>query len=193
MAEADSNQGRIATRKVGTARTKPFDAFDLLAFLIPCLRFIKVQVVGVLSGSDILLLLVFLYLVFSQKLKISANAGKRLLILCSLWFASQCLTDYVRHSVFKDYVRGWSNIGLTFVNLVVFWVLLYGNRKRLALYGWGLVCGTLLTVLVSPDEYMKDDPWKFGLAFTFTWATLLVASSKRCRASWAIGLAVMAA
>jgi len=33
---------------------------DILIFLVPCLRFVQVQLVGRLSGSDILILVIFL-------------------------------------------------------------------------------------------------------------------------------------
>ena len=89
-----------------------------------------------------MLLAVFVYLVFVGSCGLRAPVGKWTLTLCSLWLASQCATDIVRHSAFGgNDARGWSNIGLTLVNLVVLWTLSYEQPKRLVLFGWGMVTG----------------------------------------------------
>ena len=136
------------------ARSKGLDSVDILVFLIPCLQLIRIRVVGVLNGSDFMMLAIFLYLAFRGKLRIATPVGKWTLFLCSLWLASQCVTDIVRHSALTDYARGWSNIGLTFVSLAVLWTLLYGRPRRLVLYGWGLVVGDVLYFFINPNEFM---------------------------------------
>jgi hypothetical protein len=151
---------------------------DVLVFLIPCLRVVQVKLVGVLSGSDLLFLAVFIFLAIRGQIRIRSSVGKKCMFLCSLWLASQCITDAVRHSAFADYARGWSNIGLTLVNVAVMYTLLYDRPRRLVLYGWGLVVGSLLTLLFNPDLYMKEDPWKFGIAFPLSLAVMLLASRK---------------
>ena len=101
------------------------DSVDILVFLIPCLQFVQLQIVGVLNGSDLLLLGIFIIFALREQIRISTPDGKRLLVLGSLWLASQCVTDIVRHTAFADYARGWSNIGMTLVNFAVIWTLLY--------------------------------------------------------------------
>jgi hypothetical protein len=81
-------------------------------------------------------------------------------------------------------------IGLTLMNFAVFFSLLYGDRRRLVIYAWGLTIGTLLQVVFVPDQYMAADPWKFGYAFSVTWAVLLIASGEQRRLSSAIFLTV---
>lgn len=171
------------------------DAVDVLVFLIPCLQLIRMKVIGVLNGSDLMLLAVFLYLALEGRLRIATAAGKRTLILCSLWLASQCVTDIVRHSAFTDYARGWSNVGLTFVNLAVLWTMLYGRPRRLALFGWGLVVGNVLLFFINPPEALVGSPeviaWKFVFAYSVSLGVFLFASRKECRGHWPITLAVM--
>lgn len=168
---------------------KGFNFGDGLAFSIPFLRFVQLKVVGTLSGSDILIVIVFLGVVVARRLKIKSRGAKTLLILCSLWLLSQVVTDVVRRTAFADYARGWSNIGFTLATFAVLLTILYGRTRRLVLYGWGLVIGGLLTYWIAPDEYMKGDPWKFGLSFPVTWAVMLFASRKQCRGYWPIMLA----
>ena len=178
------------------ARSKGLDAVDLLVFLIPCLQLIRIRVVGVLNGSDVLTLIIFLYLAFRGKLRIATPVGKWTLFLCSLWLASQCVTDIVRHSALTDYARGWSNIGFTFASLAVLWTLLYGRPRRLVLYGWGLVIGGVLFAIINPNEMTAagapGDAWKFGFAYPVTLGVFLLASRKECRGLWPVALGVMA-
>ncbi len=151
--------------------------------------------IGVLDGSDLLILIAFVVLVFRGKLKIGTPVGKWTLILCSLWLATQIVTDLVRHSALADYARGWSNIGLTFANLAVLWTLAYGRPKRLVLFGWGLVVGGALLFLISPSELMSNGApggaWKFGIAYPLSLGVFLFAGRKECRGHWPITLAVI--
>ena len=177
-------------------RSKGLDFVDILVFLIPCLQLIRIRVVGVLNGSDVLTLIIFLYLAFRGKLRIATPVGKWTLFLCSLWLASQCVTDIVRHSALTDYARGWSNIGFTFASLAVLWTLLYGRPRRLVLYGWGLVIGGVLFAIINPNEMTAagapGDAWKFGFAYPVTLGVFLFASRKGCRGLWPVALGVMA-
>ena len=176
-------------------RHNSIEAFDFVVFVIPCLQLIRIRVIGVLNGSDLLMLVIFLSLALRGKLRVTSRVGKWSLILCSLWLASQCVTDIVRHSALADYARGWSNIGLTFISLAVLWTLLYGRPHRLTLYGWGLVIGGVLYAFINPNEMTAagapGDLWKFGLAFPLSLGAFLLASRKECRGHWPITLAVL--
>ena len=177
-------QSKVQSRK----RTGRGDPVDILVFLIPCLQFIEVQLIGVLNGSDLLLLVTFIALAFRGKIRIGLPAEKTFLVLGSLWLASQCVTDIVRHTAFADYARGWSNIGMTLVNFAVLWTLLYGRPRRLELYGWGLVVGTLLAIALNPDEVALGYPWKFGFAYPVTMGVFLLASQAKWRSRWPIAM-----
>ena len=172
-----ANQSAVTVRK----GSKGPDSGDVLAFLIPCLQFIQVNLIGVLNGADLMLLFTFVYLVFRGRLRIASPVGKRFIVFCSLWLASQIVTDVVRHSAFVDYARGWSNIGMTLVNFAVIYALLYGRPKRLLIYAGGLAAGTLLTLLINPDLNMQVEPWKFGIAYPVSWLVLLYASREKSR------------
>jgi hypothetical protein len=179
------------SRTVERSRANRVDAYDVLTFMIPCLMFVKINAIGVLIGSDLLLLFAFIYLAFRGKLQISSPLAKRFVVLCSLWLVSQIVTDIVRRSAFVDYARGWSNIGLTLVNFAVICTLVYGRRRRIVLYGWGVVVGNVLTLIFVRDEVVASDPWKFGLSYPVTLAVFLIASRKNCRGHWPITLSAL--
>jgi hypothetical protein len=172
-------------------RARRYDNADILVFFIPCLQFIHLKVIGVLEGSDLLMLAAFLYLAFRGKIRIATPSGKRFLVLCSLWLVSQIVTDVVRHSAFADYARGWSMIGLTLIGFVVLYTLLYERPRRLVIYGWGLVAGSLLELLISPNDYERGSPWKFGYSFPVSLALFLLVSSEKCRGHWPITLGAL--
>ncbi|HEY1803078.1 MAG TPA: hypothetical protein VGG45_01230 [Terracidiphilus sp.] len=135
-----------------------------------------------------MLVAVFLYLAFRQKLRLPTPASRAVAIFCLIWLASQCVTDIVRHSAFSDYARGWSMIGLTLIFFVALCTLLYGQPQRIMLYGWGLVAGTTLAFFISPNDYARDYPWKFGLGDPLTLAVILFASREKCPFHWKIAL-----
>jgi hypothetical protein len=159
-------------------------------FFIPCLQFIHFKFIGVLEGSDLLMLAAFLYFASRGKIRIATPAGKRFLFFCSLWLVSQCVSDIVRRSAFADLARGWSMIGLTLIGFVVLSALAYGQPRRLMFYGWGLVTGSMIAFLFSPSDYAQDYPWKFGLSSPLTLAVLLFVSREKCRSQWKIALCV---
>ena len=172
-------------------RPRRHNLVDILVFLIPCLQFSQVHLGGVLNGSDLLLLVIAIYLVCRGKLSIATLTGKRAMVLCSLWLLSQIVTDLVRHTPFADYSRGWSNIGMTLVNFSVLWTLLYGRFHRIAIYGWGLVVGGLLTYFIAPDEFMTDYPWKFGVSLPVTLGFFLLVSRVKWQSRWPMALILM--
>ena len=179
---------QVEKHKVAAVRKRSgrSDPVNTLVFLIPCLQFLQFQVIGVLNGSDLLLLATFVVLVLRGRIRITTPAGKTFLVLCSLWLASQCVTDIVRHTAFVYYARGWSNIGMTLIYFSVLWTLLYGKTRRIMLYGWGLVAGGLLAFFINPNDYMRDYPWKFGVSYPIMLAVMLLASSERFSGLWAI-------
>ena len=167
------------------------DPIDTFVFLIPCLLFIHIKVVGVLSGSDVLILASFFYLAFRGEIRIATPAGKRFLVLGSLWLVSQIVTDIVRKSAFADYARGWSMIGLTLIGFVVLYTLLYERPRRLLIYGWGLVAGIVLSFFISPSDATLGSPWKFGFSFSVSLAVFLVISSEKIHGHWPITLGAL--
>jgi hypothetical protein len=181
-------QGTTAVR----SRASHLDAYDVLTFMIPCLMFVRINAVGVLNGSDLVLLFAFIYLAFRGELRVSSPTAKRFVLLGSLWLASQIVTDIVRRSAFVDYARGWSNIGLTLVNFAVICTLVYGRWRRIVLYGWGIVAGSLLSYFtLREDSAAASDPWKVIFSFPVTLAVFLIASRKDFRGHWPITLSAL--
>ena len=163
----NQNEMTIQTPATGS------DFVGLLVFLIPCLQFVQIKAIGLLDGSDLILIAIFIYMAFRWKIQIASRAGKWFVVLCSLWLVSQCVTDIVRHSAFIDYARGWSNIGLTLIIFLVLCTLLYGRPNLIVLYGWGFAVGAMIRYFVNPDDVAATEPWKFGIGDSVTLAVIL--------------------
>lgn len=52
------------------------DFVDVLVFVVPCLQFIVLRVVGVLNGSDLVLLVLFFCLASSRKIRITPRSAR---------------------------------------------------------------------------------------------------------------------
>jgi hypothetical protein len=153
---------------------------DVFSFALPFLQFVQIQAVGVLLASDIIVLAALPIAILRHPERLRQKPMPTILALGAFWLVSQAVTDVVRHSAPEDYLRGWSKIVLVLVNLTVLWLVVTRSRRRLLLYGFGVVLGGTLTLYFSPSDQMIDSPWKFGLSFPLTLLVVLyVARSER--------------
>jgi hypothetical protein len=172
-------------------RSGKLDPVNVLVFLIPFFQFVQIKIIGVLSGSDVLLLLSFFYLAARLRLRVSTPLAKKFIVLCLLWLLSQIATDLIRHTGVQDLARTWSSISVTLVVFTVLFTLLYGRPRRIILYGWGCAFGGIIAFFVRPNDFAADYPWKFGLALPVTTAVVLLASRKECRGNLPIQLCII--
>ena len=164
---------------------------DVVVFCLPLVQCLQFHTIGNLLGSDILFVLAFLCLLMRRKIRLSSPLAKRCVLLILLWLAAQVVTDIVRRSAFEDYARGWSKILLTLIAFTVLYPLLYGRRRRILLYGWGLALGAALLFWFNPDRLGEDHPWKFGISYPITLAVFLWISRRSSRTVEAVLLAVL--
>jgi hypothetical protein len=169
----------LATPK-GIEKREPFNGFDYLAFLIPAFKWIEFDLVGSIYGGDLLVAGLLCYLLYHKVSfsSLKSSLPRRFLMLLAMWFAAQVLTDLVRATEVHDSARGWARILITMVHFPVLYVLLQPNRRRLVIYGWGLVAGSLLTYWFRPFIFADQYPWEFGWGFPITLAIILLTSAK---------------
>jgi hypothetical protein len=144
--------------------------------------------IGVLTGSDLLFLLTFLYLAGRMRIWPAIPRARTFIVLCLLWLASQILTDLVRHTTFDPIARSWSNISITLAAFISLITLLCGRPRRIVIYGWGCALGGIIVYFVRPNDFAAAEPWKFGIGLPVTLGVILIASRKECRGVLAIQL-----
>ncbi len=154
----------------------PRNITEWFLLVAPFLAFIHVSAVGTLFATDFLLILVFPFVLITGFRHLRKRHIQIPLLLCFIWLLSQMLTDIVVHSAPEDFLRGWSKIFLTMAYLATLWILIGTSLRRFVFYGIGWASGAILGVIVAPDAYAVDQPWKFGFAIPVTLLALLLAS-----------------
>ena len=141
---------------------------DCLSFLVPFSSFIKMDIIGRLYLTDILLLCLLPYLFAKRGKRLFSKLPITTIILLIFWLIFQIISDLINESDFHNFVRGWAMIIFTLINFSALYLLLHGNTKRLITYAVGLASGEIIGYLISPTSYSIAHPWKFGYGHSIT-------------------------
>lgn len=156
----------------------PRNVTDWFVLLIPLSQFVEVHLIGDLYVPDIILTLLFPFLVVRFSRKPVTWLPATFLVLGILWFLGQVVTDIARGSAFENYSRGWANIIFALVEFFSLYFLVAGKPRRIVLFAIGLAFGGIAAYFINPNVYAQTYPWKFGYGFPITlllvlWATIL--------------------
>ena len=150
---------------------------ELFLFVAPLMQFVQLHVMGVLSGTDILLLLAFPLVLLRNLRQLRQRQVFMILLLGLGWLISQVITDLIRDTPPVDFLRGWSKIGLTLTHFTTIYLLTYRSRRRFLLFGFGFIAGQLLTLRINPGVFFAASPWKFGYCGPVTLVVFLLTST----------------
>jgi len=170
-------------------------AGDVLSFIIPCLMFMEVTLIGRLFVPEIVLaclLPVLLY--FRAKWLVKPLVGK-IIFFALLWLCAQIVTDVIRQTPLEDWSRGWSKIVFFQLNFIALYLLLSKRRVRILFFSAGIAAGQILTYFLFPSAYAIEEPWKFGLGIPITLLFVLLSQTtaiKRLKHGTAILISVAA-
>lgn len=183
-AGAYSRQPRIAFRPV--ARPPSISqreslasyALDVLCFAIPLLNFLPITLIGTLPGGELLTLAAVLPCLVLAWKRIWRGYNRTILILMGLWFLSQLVTDFYRHSPFPLMAKGLAAISFFAIDLIVVSALAYKKPRRIVLLIIGEIIGYMLAFILNsePDPNATGLNWKFGYAIFVIPAVILVSS-----------------
>lgn len=146
-----------------TPREKPEPMLAVFAFVAPLFLWAEISLVGRLFISELILIGLLPFLLLARGRMLAGPLPRTFLLLAFAWLLAQVVTDMVRATPFVDYSRGWSKIAFSMLNFMAIYLLTYGNRQRLVLFGLGIVFGGYLAFLINPSEYSIAQPWKFGV------------------------------
>lgn len=154
--------------ELNTARTHGILG-DFLAFVVPCLIFFEIQMVGRLFVSELILLPVLLVLLFSRGSMLMSRLPRTFIMFGLIWLLSQVATDMIRSTTFEDYARGWSKIVFLLLNFSAIYLLLNNKRRRFMLFAVGIAVGQILQFFITPNIFALDGYiWKFGVGYAVT-------------------------
>jgi len=146
---------------------------DALVFIIPLSGFLEVHLVGRLFVPDLIMLVLFPFLVLSMGRRLAAPLPRMFIIMGLVWLLGQVATDVIRSTPFHDYSRGWAKIVFTLINFCVIYLLINNRPRRIILYAYGLVGSGILAFYFNPNIYTAGNPWKFGVGGALTLLVIL--------------------
>lgn len=132
--------------------SKSLNIKDYLTFFIGILSGFYIRVIGILCVSEIVLLLVALYILLTKKVPYKHNKQfKILLFLSALAFLGSIISSIVNESTFINTAKWLFTIFLFVVDLIaVFW-LLSDKVTRIIYYLFFSMIGVLLTSTILPQ------------------------------------------
>jgi len=146
---------------------------DSVAFIIPCLMFIEVTLIGRLFLPEVILLTASIFLISTRGRMLKEELPRKVILLGIAWLGALMLTDAIRETPFEDWSRGWSKIIFLLLNFLTIYLYINGKEKRLYLFAAGIAAGQILDYFLSPNVYAQGHPWKFGYGTAFTLFVIL--------------------
>ena len=153
---------------------------DKAVFAVMLTSSFWIKIFGQLYVVEILFLVFVIHHVLSydsSKLSIPPRIRKYLMYLF-LALVAQLLTDLIRGTDSFSFLKGFSLIIFTVVNLLGLMLLTRNSHNSIliAILGWSF--GLILGVLVQPSTYAQEYPWKFGFGYPITIIFLYIISRK---------------
>lgn len=142
-------------------------------FLIGVFSSFYVKIIGEFYISEIILIIIFPFLILKIKQQLLNPWFKRVLIFGYLWFFNQVITDFVRNTNIFDLARGWSSIVVLLFTFVSLYLLLQENFHRIKIYIFGVCIGGLIEPFIQPSPFFIIEPWKFGFGIPITFLVIL--------------------
>lgn len=165
-------------RRAFTIRRSTLSTENVLLFLLPATMGFRVNLVGQLMVSDLLVVFVFSVMLLQRLLRLDLPYLKLLMGLYLLWFGGTIFSDFVNHTSLSNMARGWSRVGLFGLFLLVIFNLIKARRDRFATAMFGLAVGNLLSVVLVTAKViggsLTGQLWRFGFGFGLTIILVLV-------------------
>lgn len=152
-------------------------SIDVFILLLAIFSLFHVDVIGQLYLSEIILTLLFPFLMIRKwSTLLKDRLTSRILLFGSLWFVSQVFTDLIRSTPIDDMLRGWAGILVLLVTFSSLYLLIKKKIWRIQIFILGYAIGGLAGLYFQPPFYFSEEPWKFGLGYPITLLVLLFIS-----------------
>jgi hypothetical protein len=131
-------------------------------FVVGASVVLDISVMGRLMGPDILCSIGLIVLLLTRGLRDVGKEAKLFFLLIGLWLFGAVITDLIRGTALEDIARGWSKIAFFTVTFAYVYLATEGKLFNIISFLLGLNAGALATLLIAPDEFYFEEPWKFG-------------------------------
>jgi len=154
-----------------------FSFQSIMVFMLPLLTAIRMNVVGELLMSDILVVSIFSFLVVRNKLVIDSRYIYIIIIFLLAWFVSAIASDIYNESTIKNSARGLFKISLFLLYILVFYSLIDKEEIRIALailgYAIGISFYGMTALATEQASTIFGTVWKFGVGEGFILIVML--------------------
>jgi hypothetical protein len=134
------------------------------------------EVVGRITGIELLFLALVPALAFTYGLSQVTGPVRRLLMLAMLWFLAQLASDIINETEFGNLIRGSARALITTVLILGYFLVVRDDLRRLTAILIGLATGLLVGFFYEPSDYALDMPWKFGYGMSVTMFIIAIAT-----------------
>ncbi|MGQ0696842.1 MAG: hypothetical protein ACT4PZ_01235 [Panacagrimonas sp.] len=166
-----------ATMTLAVAPRQRVVGWDVLAFVVPTLGFLKVPLIGQLLGTEAVLMLLLPFLLLSRGNKLLDPLPRTFILLAALWLLAQVVTDLIRDTTFKDFSRGWARIVFATINFMALYLLINGNRRRIVLFVIGLCASEFATYALNRNSpLIVNYFWKAGVGIPISVSLVVLAA-----------------
>ena len=142
-------------------------SLDVLCFVLPCGLALQFSLLGEVFVADVIAVGSLPFLLHLRRRQSMRPLPRLVILLVGIWLFAQVETDLIRGTPLSDLARGWAQILLTLLYLVVIWTLIDGQRRRVIIFTLGACVGLLAAALIQPLALAASEPWKFGYAGPF--------------------------
>ncbi|MBU3637566.1 hypothetical protein [Polynucleobacter sp. es-MAR-4] len=151
--------------------------YKITSFCIPAFIFLEIEYIGRVFISDILVIAVFPFILWSFRNYPLNKIFLKVLLFSCLWLICQALSDLINLSNVNDLLRGNFKIILFIFYFIVFYFLIVADKINSIILLCGLIFGLFLSFLFSPNQFaINGDYWKFGVGYASTLAIFLFIS-----------------
>jgi len=166
-----------------TIRRSSLSTENVLLFLLPATMGFRVNLVGQLMISDLLVVFVFGVMLLRRMLRLKLPYLKLLMGMYLLWFGGTVFSDLINHTSLVNMIRGWSRVGLFGLFLFVIFNLIKARRDRFVTAMLGLAVGNFFTVMLVTVNViggpLTGPLWRYGFGFGLTVILVLILGALR--------------
>lgn len=127
---------------------------NLYLFLLGIFLFVRVQLVGVLTVSEISLIALIPFIGARALLFAFTNPYiKRIIGFWALYFVGLILSDLVRNTPIEDLQRGWAKVGILGLNIILLSYLTQLKTRPITYFLWGFALSSLFNDFLIYPTY----------------------------------------
>jgi hypothetical protein len=131
-----------------------FNKKNLLIFIIGLFASIQIRILGTLSISELMAVLIFPFI--NLKNVINTNRMGLLILFIIFWIFGVIISDYANGIELNNFFKGIGNVIFLMITIFFSYWLLKTNPKRILLFALGMGISSILQLYFFPSSVMRS-------------------------------------